>query len=46
MKVGIDVDNDGNVDVELDLGKIKRRLLLLWTSIGGTGLGLVSWLLL
>lgn len=46
MKVGIDVDNDGKVDVEIDLGKLRRRLFALWTMIGGGALCATSWLVL
>ena len=45
MKVGIDVDNDGVVDVEVDVGRWKRKLLALWTLIGGGAVCASSWFL-
>jgi len=37
MKVGIDMNNDGVIsdDEIVDLNKVKKRIILLWTLYGG-----------
>lgn len=45
MKVGIDIDDDGVVDAVVDLDAVRRKLIMLWTGLGGVVACICTWLL-
>jgi len=45
MKVGIDINDDGVVDTVVDLDAVRRKLIMLWTSLGGVVVCICTWLL-